>query len=77
MGWAGGLLAAGGFRGLARWRAGRTVGGKLRHFLLRGLLIVILAVAVRDRLPRRRASSFAVVLLAMLGVALIFGRVLG
>jgi hypothetical protein len=35
------------------------------------LLIVILALAVRDRLPRRRASSFAVVLLAMLGVALI------
>jgi hypothetical protein len=40
-------------------------------FLITGLLIVILAVAVRDRLPRRRASSFAVVLLAMLGVALI------
>jgi hypothetical protein len=40
-------------------------------FLITGLLIVILAVAVRDRLPRRRASSFAVVLLALLGVALI------
>jgi hypothetical protein len=40
-------------------------------FLITGLLIVILAVAVRDQLPRRRASSFAVVLLAMLGVALI------
>jgi Protein of unknown function (DUF998) len=40
-------------------------------FLITGLLIVILAVAVRDRLPRRRASSVAVVLLAMLGVALI------
>jgi len=40
-------------------------------FLITGLLIVILAVAVRDRLPRRRASSFAVVLLALLGVALL------
>ena len=40
-------------------------------FLITGLLIVILAVAVRDQLPRRRASSFAVVLLALLGVALI------
>jgi hypothetical protein len=33
-------------------------------------LIVILAVAVRDQLPLRRASNFAVVLLALLGVAL-------
>ena len=40
-------------------------------FLITGLLIVILAVAVRNQLPRRRASSVAVVLLAMLGVALI------
>jgi Protein of unknown function (DUF998) len=40
-------------------------------FLITGLLIVILAVAVRDQLPHRRASSVAVVLLAMLGVALI------
>ncbi|HWH99866.1 MAG TPA: hypothetical protein VNT27_06010 [Propionibacteriaceae bacterium] len=32
-------------------------------------LIVILAVAVRDRLPRRRASSFAVVQLAFWGGA--------
>ena len=40
-------------------------------FVITGLLIVILAVAVRDQLPRRRASSFAVVLLALLGVALI------
>jgi hypothetical protein len=39
-------------------------------FVVTGLLIVILAVAVRDQLPRRRASSFAVVLLALLGVAL-------
>jgi hypothetical protein len=40
-------------------------------FLITGLLIVILAVAVRGQLPRRRASSFAVVLLTLLGVALI------
>jgi hypothetical protein len=39
-------------------------------FFVTGLLIVILAVAVRDQLPRRRASSFALVLLALLGVAL-------
>ena len=39
-------------------------------FLITGLLIVILAAAVRDRLPRRLASGFAVVLLALLGVAL-------
>ena len=38
---------------------------------LTGLLIVVLAVAVRDQLPQRRASIFAVVLLALLGVALI------
>ena len=31
----------------------------------------VLAVAVRDQLPHRRASGFAVVLLALLGVALI------
>jgi hypothetical protein len=31
----------------------------------------ILAVALRDQLPHRRASGFAVVLLALLGVALI------
>jgi hypothetical protein len=35
------------------------------------LLIVVLAVAARDQLPHRRASSVAVVLLALLGVALI------
>jgi Protein of unknown function (DUF998) len=40
-------------------------------FVVTGLLIVILAVAVHDQLPRRRASSFAVVLLALLGMALI------
>ena len=39
-------------------------------FVVTGLLIVILAVAVRDQLPHRRASSFAVVMLMLLGVAL-------
>jgi hypothetical protein len=39
-------------------------------FVVTGLLIVILAVAVRDQLPHRRASSFAGVLLALFGVAL-------
>jgi Protein of unknown function (DUF998) len=40
-------------------------------FAVTGLLIVILAVAVYDLLPRRRVSGFAVVLLTLLGVALI------
>ena len=40
-------------------------------FVITGLLMVILAVAVRDQLPHRRASSFAVVLLGLLGAALI------
>ena len=40
-------------------------------FVITGLLIVVLAVGVRDQLPRRRASGFAVVLLALLGVALV------
>jgi Protein of unknown function (DUF998) len=44
---------------------------QIATFLITGLLIVILAVAVRDQLPHRRASGFAVVLLALLGVALI------
>ena len=39
-------------------------------FAATGLLIVVLAMAMRDQLPRRRASSFAVVLLAVFGVAL-------
>jgi hypothetical protein len=39
-------------------------------FLITGLLIVLFAVALRDRLPPRRASGFAFVLLALLGVAL-------
>jgi Protein of unknown function (DUF998) len=40
-------------------------------FVITGLLIVVLAHAVRDQLPHRRASSFAVALLGLLGVALI------
>ena len=40
-------------------------------FVITGLLIVVLALAVRDQLPRQRASSFAVMLLGLLGVALI------
>ena len=44
---------------------------QIATFVITGLLIVILAVAVRDQLPRRWASGFAVVLLALLGVALI------
>src|SRR5688500_12974880 len=44
---------------------------QIATFVITGVLIVILAVAVRDQLPQRRASGFAVVLLALLGVALI------
>jgi Protein of unknown function (DUF998) len=40
-------------------------------FVITGLLIMLLAIAVRDELPHRRASGFAVALLALLGVALI------
>jgi hypothetical protein len=40
-------------------------------FVIPGLLIVVLASAVRDELPRRRARSFAVTLLGLLGVGLI------
>jgi hypothetical protein len=40
-------------------------------FVITGLLIVVLTVAVRDQLPHRRASGFAAILLGLLGVALI------
>ena len=40
-------------------------------FVITGLLIVVLAVAICDRLPQRRATGFAVMLLALLGAALI------
>jgi hypothetical protein len=44
---------------------------QIATFVITGLLILVLAVAVREQLPHRRASGFAVVLLALLGVALI------
>jgi hypothetical protein len=69
MGLAGNSSAGGRFRGLARWR-GPYGWAQVATFLITGLLIVILAIAVRDRRPRKRASRFAVVLLALLGVAL-------
>jgi len=68
---AGNSWAASRSRGQVRWHASRTVGRKSRPFVITGLLIVVLAIAVREQLPRRRASSLAVVLLALLGVALI------
>jgi hypothetical protein len=40
-------------------------------FVITGLLIMVLAIAVRDQLPRKRASAFAAMLLGLLGVALI------
>jgi len=44
--------------------------GTSRDLVITGLLIMLLAIAVRDQLPRKRASSVAVLLLALLGVAL-------
>jgi Protein of unknown function (DUF998) len=44
---------------------------QIATFVLTGLAIVALAVALRDQLPHRRASGVAVALLALLGVALI------
>jgi hypothetical protein len=44
---------------------------QIATFAITGLLIVVLAVAIRDQLPQRRATGFAVMLLALLGVALI------
>jgi Protein of unknown function (DUF998) len=44
---------------------------QITTFLITSLLIVIIAVAVRDQLPQKRTSGVAVVLLALLGVALI------
>ena len=40
-------------------------------FVITGLLIMVLAIAVRDQLPCKRASGFAAMLLGLLGVALI------
>jgi hypothetical protein len=47
---------------------------QIATFVITGLLIVIFAVAVRDQLPQRRARGFAVVLLALLGMALILAE---
>ena len=44
---------------------------QIATLVITGMLIVVLSVAIRDQLPQRRASGFAVVLLALLGVALI------
>ena len=44
---------------------------QIATFVITGLLIMVFAVALRDQLPRRRASGFVVVLLALLGMALI------
>ena len=52
---------------LARGPYGWT---QLATFVITGLLIVVLAIGVRDQLPRKRASRFAVMLLGLLGVAL-------
>ena len=72
---AGNSSAASRSRGRARWHAARTRGpygwAQIATFVITGLLILVLAVAVREQLPHRRASGFAVVLLALLGVALI------
>jgi hypothetical protein len=55
---------------MAQLVGARTVRLQVATFVVTGLLILILAVAVRDQLPRRQASSFAVVLLALLRMAL-------
>jgi hypothetical protein len=54
--------------GMPRWPSGVRPAAT---FVITGLLIAVLAVAVRDQLPHRRASGFAVMLLGLLGVALI------
>jgi hypothetical protein len=53
---------------LARWPYGWA---QIATFSITGIAIVAFAVALRDQLPRRRASGVAVALLALLGVALI------
>ncbi|MGH3339971.1 MAG: DUF998 domain-containing protein [Propionibacteriaceae bacterium] len=44
---------------------------QIATFVITGLLIVVLAVSVREELPRRRVSGVAAVLLGLLGVALL------
>jgi hypothetical protein len=41
---------------------------QIATFAITGPLIVVLAVAIRDRPPQRRATGFAVMLLALLGL---------
>jgi uncharacterized protein DUF998 len=43
---------------------------QIATFLITGALILVLAVALPDQLPHRRASGFAVVLLGLLGASL-------
>jgi len=71
IGLAGNSWAGRKFRGRARWQPGPYGWAQIATFVITGLLIVILAVAVRGQLPRMWASGFAVVLLALVGVALI------
>lgn len=40
---------------------------QIATFVITGLLIVVLAVAIRDQLSQRRATGFAVMLLASVG----------
>ena len=57
---------------MAEFVGARAVGwAQVATFVIPGSLIVVLAIAVRDQLPRKRASSFATMLLGLLGVALI------
>jgi Protein of unknown function (DUF998) len=53
------------------WQAAPYGWAQVATFVITGLLIVVLAIAVRDQLPRKRASSFAVMLQGLLGMALI------
>ena len=43
---------------------------QIATFVVTGLLIVVFAVSVREKLPRKRASTFAAALLGVLGAAL-------
>lgn len=61
-------------RALVPWPSSLARGpygwAQVATFVITGLLVV-LAIAVRDQLTRKRASSFAVMLLGLLGAALI------
>jgi uncharacterized protein DUF998 len=43
---------------------------QIATFVLTGLLVLVLAISLRDALPRRRASTLAAALLGILGAAL-------